>query len=843
MLSGAAENARSPMQASRRNSVFRWILAVHGVVFCWTEITGVWKGWGLAGLIYSYAAYIPLQLAVAFGLWVAARRAALPLGARRALRFFSASFAVMAAGSAVLLGLALTEHGNEARYNLSDCFYVLQYPLQFVALLLLPRALGEPLPRSRQWLDLVVLGLATVILVAAQVELQASWAGWSLILASIYPNLGVVVLFAANRAITHGLPVPSRRAWRLLLVVLVVNQLSEIFLQLMYATGYTGPNWAVPIGVAVNLAMLWVADWYAHDPINPAEQSAPTVVPFSPLPLLMTAGAAVVLLLVVWTNANGVVQFILAALIGLNLIVLTREFIMVSDAISLVRRQAQRASEQRFEAMIRLSSDLILVVDDQLGISFASPAARPLLGCEPESLLGQPLAGLVQPEDSAVFTAFLRDAITNPHAGPGAVNVRLRHGTGTWRSLECQATNLLHEPAVRGIVLNARDVTERRALEERLGQSQKMEVVGQLAGGVAHDFNNLLTAILGGSELAISDLPEGHPVRRDLEAIKAAAQRGAALTKRLLAFSRPSTTGAVPLPAGEQVESIAVLMRHLLGDSHPLQLRIEAGAGLIVVDPVVLEHSLLNLTTNARDALTGTGEVVVTVARRTLAQPLDSVFLSAPAGDYVLVEVADSGSGMTEETQRRLFQPFFTTRGPGKGTGLGLAGVYGFMRESGGGITVVSAPGAGTRIGLWFPRRSAAGEGTFAPLAVPPAAAGRFLLVEDDAIVRQTAGRILTLAGHTLFEVGDPAEAREIFTREHGAFDLVISDVLMPGESGPALALWMRQQQPGLPVLLISGYPGEELARQGLNLAGVELLRKPFSIQELTAAIARARGR
>ena len=840
--SGAARVGRDnrSMAMLRRIHLPKLLLGIHGFIFIWSELTQQWKNWGEFGLIYTYAGFIPFQLASAWALWRASGRVDLPAGSRRALQYFSASFGVLALGSLTLLIIAVDAHGNEPRYNYSDFFYVLIYPLQVIALLYLPRTSANPLPASRKWLDFGVLLLAAAILTAAQLELLGEWKGWSLVLAGAYPNLAVLGLLAANRAIAYGLPLPSRRAWRMLLTTVTVSLLADIFFQTMWATGYSGPNWSVPAGVAINLAMLLAADWCRLDPIESGGDPT-AAVPYTPLPLLMTAGAAVVLLLLAWTGNLSVVRLLLAALLVLNLVVLVREFIMVMDSIRLVRQQTAREGERRFEAMIRHSSDLILVVDAALKVRFASPAAGPLLGCSPESLFAKNLETLVPPGESSRLNAVLNAIMLSPRGGTQTLNIGFRHQDGSERKLECQVTNLLEEPAVRGVVLNARDLTERSLLEERLRQSQKMEVVGQLAGGVAHDFNNLLTAVLGGSELALTELPPGHPARRDLEGIRVAAQRGAALTKRLLAFSRSGSAGVTAQRAASRVESVHILLQRLLRDAQTISLKLEPDTGVITVDPESFEHSLLNLVANARDAIDTRGAVTITVGNRTLSGQLNSVYLSAPAGDYVLVEVADTGTGMTPATLGRIFQPFFTTKSPGRGTGLGLAGVYSFMRECGGGITVDSAPGTGTRVGLWFPRAdsTAVPFPTAAAAVRPQAVSGRILLVEDDAVVRATAARILQMRGYTLFVAEGPEQARQLFTEQQAQFDLVISDVIMPGESGAALTVWMRKIRPDLRVLLISGYPGEELTRLGLQPGGVELLRKPFTIQELTDNITR----
>jgi PAS domain S-box-containing protein len=485
------------------------------------------------------------------------------------------------------------------------------------------------------------------------------------------------------------------------------------------------------------------------------------------------------------------------------------------------------------------------VVDAAQIVRFASASIHRLLGRTAETVIGQPLADLLHQEDRDAATAGLL-ALLGGTGDTATAATRLQHANGAWRRFDWSAANLIEEPAVRGLVLNCRDVTDRTELEVQLRQAQKMEVVGQLAGGVAHDFNNLLTAVLAEAEFVLEALPAQATVRPEVENIRLAAQRGRALTSRLLSFSRPSGAEPRVVRIGDRIAEFRPLIQRLLGESHRLDVSTDGSSGAARIDPDDLEHALLNLVANARDAMPASGTVRISVTDRTLDSPLDQAVLPVLAGEYVVVEVADTGTGIDAVTKMHLFQPFFTTKGSTKGTGLGLTGVLAFARRSNGGIAVFSRPGEGARFELWFPAVSS-------PLDQPTPAygtrrvtgSGTILLVEDDEGVRHAARRILAAGGYTVLEAPAADEARQISAARGGDVDLLVTDVMMPGESGAALAAGLRAERPELPVLFISGYPGEDLARLGLRFGDLELLRKPFTARELTErvrAVMDARG-
>jgi CheY-like chemotaxis protein len=279
-------------------------------------------------------------------------------------------------------------------------------------------------------------------------------------------------------------------------------------------------------------------------------------------------------------------------------------------------------------------------------------------------------------------------------------------------------------------------------------------------------------------------------------------------------------------------------MQRLLGDSYTIRSLITSTNGAALVEPDELEHALLNLVANARDAMPAGGVVTIAVNERIIEQPLATQWLSVPAGKYIVIEISDTGVGIDEEVQKRLFQPFFTTKGAGQGTGLGLTGVFAFVRAAGGGLTVESSPAHGARFALWFPAvlPSEATEPPLEPQRVSRGS-GTILLVEDDDSVRLAIRRILTIGGYLVHEAATADEARKLFAAHRDSLDLLVTDVMMPGENGAQLAGALREQKPGLRVLYVSGYPGEDLARLGRLSGEVELLRKPFTVRELTERV------
>jgi signal transduction histidine kinase len=382
------------------------------------------------------------------------------------------------------------------------------------------------------------------------------------------------------------------------------------------------------------------------------------------------------------------------------------------------------------------------------------------------------------------------------------------------------------------VVISMVDVSERNDLERQMRAAQRMEAVGRLAGGVAHDFNNVLTVIEGYAGLIWDAVPEGDPIREDVETIQEAALSAGKLIRQLLAFSRRQVSEVEVLDVNQHVLQVHKMLRRLLGEDVELVTSLAEDVWLVEIDSTHLEQVLMNLAVNARDAMPGGGTLSIETANTTLDE---HIVAHKPArvlpGDYVTLSVSDSGCGMDEEVRQHMFEPFFTTKGERGGTGLGLSTVYGIVKQAGGFIWVYSEPGHGTTFKVVLPRVQGS-----AVKAAPKARAHRLqqgsetvLLVEDNDLVRRAAERTLRKGGYQVYAARDGNEALLLFERHSEAIDVVISDVIMPAMSGPELAERLSATRPGLRILFSSGYTSNEVIRQGQMAKGAKFLEKPYT--------------
>jgi len=497
------------------------------------------------------------------------------------------------------------------------------------------------------------------------------------------------------------------------------------------------------------------------------------------------------------------------------------------------RRRAEKAlrgSEERFRALVENGSDITALLTPGGTFKYVSGPVRRILGRAPEDLVGGSAFDLMHPEDAAEMRARLEAAVCNPGQAVTAT-YRLRHEDGSWRYLESMAVSHRLNPAIRAIVVNARDVTERHVLEEQLRQSQKMEAVGRLAGGIAHDFNNLLAVMLGYTTLTLSRAGDPAVVTRNLEQIRTAAERAANLTRQLLAFSRKQVLMPRIVDLRDVVSDLHTMLARLIGEDIQLETQVGADKAMVKADRGQMEQVIVNLAVNARDAMPLGGRLTISL-RQTV---VDALAAGEPAGlrpgPYVCVEMADNGVGMEPETLSRLFEPFFSTKEKGKGTGLGLATVYGIVKQSGGHIAVESTPGRGTTFRIWLPRveEEAPAAAASTPGSVPGKGQETILLVEDEAAVRGLLHEVLVSGGYVVLQAASGAEALNISRAHRGAIDLLLTDVVMPGMGGREVATVLAAERPGLRVLFASGYTAEAIARHGVLEPGTDLIHKPFT--------------
>jgi two-component system, cell cycle sensor histidine kinase and response regulator CckA len=391
--------------------------------------------------------------------------------------------------------------------------------------------------------------------------------------------------------------------------------------------------------------------------------------------------------------------------------------------------------------------------------------------------------------------------------------------------------------ALRGVGIYE-DITARRTLEAQNEQLQKMEAVGRLAGGVAHDFNNLLTVILGFCELLLTDLDADDPRHADIAEIQRAGARGAGLTRQLLAFSRKQIIEPTLLDLNVVVAGMQAMLGRLIGEDVKVVVTLHPNLALVTADRGQVEQVVMNLAVNARDAMPTGGTLTIETDNVELDEHYAAAHLDATAGSYVRLTVTDTGIGMTPEVQARLFEPFFTTKETGKGTGLGMATVYGIVMRSGGNVGVYSEPDKGTAFKVYFPRADASEMMVETPEPVARAHTGTqtVMLVEDEDGLRDLVKRLLQRHGYTVLAAADADEAQRLF-EANPSIDVLLTDVVMPGSSGPELTKRLIEQRPGLRVIYMSGYTEEAIVHHGVIKPGIAFLNKPFTSEALAEKV------
>ena len=509
------------------------------------------------------------------------------------------------------------------------------------------------------------------------------------------------------------------------------------------------------------------------------------------------------------------------------------------------RRQAEdalRRSEEYYRSLIENSIDMMAVINADGSVRYVSPAVARVLGYTSEAWNAPDATRIVHPDDARKS----RGAFAAVMEAPGAsrtVELRLRHADGHWRTVEVTMRNQLDTAGMEGIVINARDITDRRLTEsalreseEMLARAQRMEAIGRLAGGVAHDFNNLLTAIQGHAALLLEQTQSGSDIHDDVKEIRDAAARATSLTRQLLAFSRRQVLQPRVIHINSIVQDMDSMLRRMIGENIILQSELAEDLGVVRADPAQVEQIILNLVMNSRDALPRGGHVTIRTANRTIEAD-DAAASELQPGPYVVLEVEDDGEGMTQDVTEHAFEPFFTTKSQGKGTGLGLATVYGAAKQSGGHVWLMSKPGDGTVVTLCLPRVPASErvvtESAAAPDVTQLGGSETILLVEDQAAVRDLAERILTRQGYTVLTAVNGRDALERLEERGQGVDLVVSDVVMPEMDGCDLSDELAVRYPGARVILMSGYAEDVVVRQGNMGEGRAFIAKPFSPTEL----------
>jgi two-component system cell cycle sensor histidine kinase/response regulator CckA len=514
------------------------------------------------------------------------------------------------------------------------------------------------------------------------------------------------------------------------------------------------------------------------------------------------------------------------------------QFVSTQIAMAIERKRVDAElldSENRYRMLFDANPEAMCVCDaESQRVIDVNDAAIRRYGYSRDEFLTMTI-GALEPPSGATGS---QPGLSGPGAGPRLhTDLRHRRRDGSIIDVEIATNEMVISNRPARLVL-LRDVTERKQLEGHFRQAQKMEAVGQLAGGVAHDFNNLLTAIIGFSDLLLADLTPGDQRRNDVDQIRDAARQAAGLTQQLLAFSRKQMLQPRVVDINEIVTGSEKLLQRLIGENIALTTALDPALGAVRADPAQLEQVIVNLAVNARDAMPDGGTLVIETANAELDSSYTAEHSLVSPGGYVRLAVTDTGTGIHPATQARLFEPFFTTKGPGKGTGLGLSTVYGIVKQSGGFIWVYSEPGKGATFKIYLPRVDAPVE-RLGAASSPALRRGTetVLLVEDESALRAVARRALERQGYEVLEAPDAAAALAIAAGRGGAIDLVVTDVVMPGMSGAELALRFTALHPGVPFLFMSGYTDEAIVRHGVLEPGVAFIQKPFSPDALARKV------
>jgi hypothetical protein len=501
-------------------------------------------------------------------------------------------------------------------------------------------------------------------------------------------------------------------------------------------------------------------------------------------------------------------------------------------AVRKARRNAEAAlhsSEQRYRRIVETTTEGVWSLDAAAKTTFMNTRMAAMMGCTAEEAVGKPAADLI-PRDSLAAWA--------PHVAPrveGIVvrtDIRIQRPDGKDLWLLVDSTPSFSESgAFDGILAMAVDMTERRRLEEQLRQSQKMEAIGNLAGGVAHDFNNLLSVILSFTGLVLASVKTDDPIHADLEEVRKAGERAADLTRQLLAFGRQQMLQPRIVTLNHVLGGMEKMLRRIVGEDIELSILTSYTLGKILADPGQLEQVIMNLIINARDAMPEGGQVSIETANVELDAAYAALHLGVTPGPHAMIAITDTGSGMDPATRAHIFEPFFTTKERGKGTGLGLSTVFGIVQQSGGHIWVYTEPGKGSTFKVYFPRVDGAIDAQPPATVVPESLDGTetILLVEDEEPVRASMRAILRRRGYNVLEAQNGGEAFLICERFKAKIHLLLTDVVMPRMSGREVAERLLTLRPDIKVLYVSGYTENSVVHHGVLDAGVSFLQKPIT--------------
>ncbi len=504
-----------------------------------------------------------------------------------------------------------------------------------------------------------------------------------------------------------------------------------------------------------------------------------------------------------------------------------------------------REREQWLSTTLASIADAVITTDPAGDVTFLNAAAEKLSGWLNAEAVGRPYTEVFQVLDETTRSApndRVAKALGAGASGSFSNHTLLVARDATEIHIEHSVAPIrqgLHE-RVGGCVIVFNDVSERKQLEERLRHAQKMDAIGKLAGGIAHDFNNAITAIIGYAEMILQQVQEPHPLHHEAKQIVRAAEHSARLTHQLLAFSRKQVLQPRCLDLAHELQEIEGMVRRLIGENIALEIKRAPGLWNTMADAGQIHQVVLNMAINARDAMPEGGQLALELSNKAVSAADALRIPDGRPGEFVLLTIRDSGTGMTQETKKQIFEPFFTTKEPGKGTGLGLATCYGIIKQTAGMVAVSSEPGAGTTFSIYLPKAEAAAPAVARPAGQDglPRGTETILVVEDEEILRELAVQVLESLGYRVLVAEDGEDAvRTLCSSEGRQIDLVATDLVMPRMSGRELVSWIGEKFGPLRVLLMSGYTDDEIVRNAIQGSEVEYLQKPFTPKGLAQKI------
>ena len=795
--------------------------------------------------------FLPLGGAVAWITWRTARIWPHDSATRRAWQLIALSHLLTWIGGSLWSGLMILSPalGNS---KWADILSLPSYPLALWGVLSFPGLYRYGTSRLRLVLDtaliLVGAGLGAWYFGYLPALSSPESSGNALYIAFTFPAIDIAMVAMTGASYLRASHLVTRTALGWMVASKIAVLAGDGYYGLLrLTTGYYPGHWTDALWFGA-----WILAWVAARSVQTRVARGTTAAATErvrsyrseALPPVFVLGAQGLLLWVLrgrLTTSAGVAA-ITASVIAV--LIILRQLAELRENNRLFERERQQ--EARFRSLVQQGNDVLLVVGSAGTILYRIPSAERLFGSGTGGAREESIGALFEPSDGEAPFALLARLLSGHAEGP--IPVRFRKPDGTLVHLEFVTTDLRAEPAVGGVVLTGRDVTERKELEDEVLHGQKMRAIGQLAGGFAHDFNNILAGLRGHLDLILEDLPDGSQTRMLADDIAHASDRAAAITRQLLQFGRREVVRPATFDLNAVLSSLEPMLRQLLPPG--IDLRLDCGLGplWIFIDRSQLEQVVLNLTVNARDAMEHGGKLLIRTSGQRLS-PANSGQGPEVQVDSVSLLVQDTGIGMDDKTLARIFEPFFTTKPSDRGTGLGLATVRGHVTSAGGRVLVKSQPGLGATFTVIFPRADAAAESSpAAPVRRAAGGAGaRVLLVEDDETVRRVTARMLERKGYRVSQARSGEEALELLVGAEVEVDLVLTDLMMPGMGGAGLLTRLAESFPDLPVVCMSGHAADEASQRHAGSSAVTFLAKPFTADEIfqvtATALARRRGR